>query len=140
MAHFEVYGREYPAPTAFRFGDPVLIQEVTGLTWTEFDDRINSGEDDPVTALGMFAVAVWQTNPRWRRDRVARFAEAIPMGDVKLVGDDEDEADAVPPPTNGSASDADSTSKSEKQADTTSGANPASTTPHGSPTTIPESD
>ncbi len=74
---FEIFDKEYPLPQAFRMGDPVLVEEVTGLTWGEFSDRMDDADGDPAIMLGMLAVAVWQTNPRWRRDRVARYVEGL---------------------------------------------------------------
>ena len=113
---FEIGDKFYKLPDEFRMGDPVLVEEVTGLSWGEFSDRLEDEGGDPVVMLGMLAVAVWQANPRWRRDRAARFVEAVNIGDVKFIGE-EKEADAGPPPEESSPKDDDSTSKSNEPQD-----------------------
>ncbi len=133
---FEVFDKEFPLPQAFRMGDPVLVEEVTGLTWGEFSDRMDDAEGDPAIMLGMLAVAVWQTNPRWRRDRVARYVEAIKIEDVKFVGEDREEE--ANPPANGSLKDVGLSSVSRPPADFSSDTTLVSTTQDGSPLTSPE--
>ncbi len=134
---FEIFDKEFPLPQAFRMGDPVLVEEVTGLTWGEFSDRMDDADGDPAIMLGMLAVAVWQTNPRWRRDRVARYVEGLKIEDVRFVGEErEPEAN---PPVNGSLRDAGSLSESRPPAVSSSDTTPSSITPAGLPPTIPVS-
>lgn len=133
---FEIGDAFYPLPKAFRMGDPILVEEVTGLTWSEFSDRMEDPEGDPAVMLGMLAVAIWQTNPRWRRERAARFAENINIENVKFLGD-EPEPDANPPAEEPSAKADGSTSRSKQRAGSDSGTTLASTTPDGSPATTP---
>lgn len=134
---FEIHDAFYPLPESFRMGDPVLVEEVTGLTWGEFSDRTEEPENDPAVMLGMLAVAVWQTNPRWRRDRVARFVESLDIGDVKFIGE---EADEQSPPDGAASPQADdSTSKSNGPPGSISAITPVSTTQDGLPPTIPVS-
>lgn len=82
----------YPLPTAFRLGDPVLVEELTGLDWNSFVERLpdedepDDAPEDPVAMLGMIGVAVWQRNPTWKRDRVVRFVTALNMENVEIVG------------------------------------------------------
>lgn len=135
---FEVHDKFYPLPERFRMGDPVLVEEVTGLPWGDFSDRLEDAGGDPAVMLGMLAVAVWQANPRWRRDRVARYVEAVDIDDVRFIGDTEEEADAGPP-GGASPADADSPSKSSSPPDTSSDTTRASTTPAGLPTASPVS-
>lgn len=135
---FEVNDRFYKMPESFRMGDPILVEEVTGLTWPEFSDRLEEPEGDPAVMLGMLAVAVWQGNDRWRREKVARFVEALSIEDVKFIAE---ETDARPPDEDGSsAKDDGSASRSSGQADTSSeDVSPGSTTPAGSQPTTPVS-
>ena len=136
---FEIYDKLYPLPEAFRMGDPILVEEVTGLAWGEFSDRMDDPDGDPAVMLGMLAVAVWQVNPRWRRDRVARWVEALNMDDVKFIGDDPEVVEASPPADGSSPADEDSNSRSSKPPGSSSDMSPASTTPVGSLPPIPVS-
>ncbi len=135
---FEIFDKEYPLPQAFRMGDPVLVEEVSGLTWGEFSDRMDDADGDPAIMLGMLAVAVWQTNPRWRRDRVARYVEGLKIEDVKFVGE-EREPETSPPVNGSSPKDAGSPSESRPPAGLSSDTTQSSITPDGLPPTIPVS-
>ena len=101
---FQIGRRFYPFPASFRLGDPVLVEELTGLDWHAFLDRLpdedapDGQEPDPVAMLGLVGVAVWQANPRWRRDRVVSYVQGLDMGDVEAVGADDDEEDEASPP------------------------------------------
>lgn len=122
---FELDGRFYAFPHRFRLVDPVLIVELTGLSFDEFQDALAGDDDaslddtidDPVVLLGLMACAFWQANPRWRRDRVVRYFQTVYQGQVSFVsGDDPDElelagdaevADVDPPPAAGGSSTSD---------------------------------
>lgn len=92
---FRIAEKDYPVPTSFRLGDTVLISEVTGLSYDEFTQLLQSSEQgDPVVLTGLIAVAVWQANPTWKRDRVVRYVEQI---DIESIGADEPEDDPGPP-------------------------------------------
>lgn len=96
---FEIKGTFYAFPTAFRIGDPPLVRQITGMSWEEFTGALGDDTGDPSVSAGMIAVAVWQTNPEWRRDRVARFVEKLDMEQVKFIsGDAADEEETVVPP------------------------------------------
>lgn len=110
-AGVEIYKKFYPWPSRFRLGDPVLVKEVTGMSWPEFvaaldeqdrsiEEAKASGEEipeaDQVIVAGLIAVAFWQGNPHMTRDKARRSLERIPMEELELVGE-EDEDDAVPP-------------------------------------------
>jgi hypothetical protein len=133
---FEIHSTFYRMPEAFRMGDPVLVEDVSGLTWTEFSDRMDDTGGDPAVMLGMLAVAVWQANPKWRRDRVARFVESVDIADVKFIGDEAEE-DARPPDVEDSPKAENSTSKSGQPAASPSDTNQSSTTQVGSQPTSP---
>lgn len=86
-------GRHFFAfPTAFRLGDPVLVEELTGIPWSEWVDRLpdedepDDGPEDPVAMLGLIGVAIWQANPTWRRDRVVRYVNSIDKSTIEIVG------------------------------------------------------
>lgn len=87
---FEISGAYYPFPVSFRLGDPVLVEQVTGLSWPEFTNRLDDSDfdEDLVTLSGLIAVSLWQQNPGWRRDRVVREVERLDMENVRVVGDE----------------------------------------------------
>lgn len=126
-AGFMIGDAFYPFPTAFRLGDPVLVEELTGLAWDEFVDRLpdeNDGDKDgtdPVALIGLVGVAVWQQNPRWRRERVVRFVESIDQGDFTVSAPEPEEENGGPPapPAGGKASET-SASSSGSDSDTDS--------------------
>lgn len=139
-AGFVIADRFYPVPDSFRLADPVLIEELTGLAWDEFVDRLPSGDEDgadPVALVGLVGVAVWQQNPRWRRDRVVRFVEQIQQDALAVEGGDE-EANGGPPAeaagatrsaTSASSSESDSESGSETSPPKRSGTQTSPTSP-----------
>lgn len=93
-AGFEIEGRFFPFPDGFRLGDPVLVTELTGLDFNDFVARLDDEEErsDPVVLIGLIGVAVWQANPRWRRDRVLRYVQNVDIDKFEAVGG-EDESD-----------------------------------------------
>lgn len=109
---FEIYKRFYPSPTRFRMGDPVLVKEVTGMTWPEFtagldvmeqdyqalieQERPEDFEPDHVLILGLMGVAFWQGNPSMTRRKAVLAIERIPIDDVEFIAADVEE-DARPP-------------------------------------------
>lgn len=127
-AGFQIDDRLYPVPEAFRLVDPVLVEELTGLSWGEFEDRLPSGDDDidgqgadPVALVGLVGVAVWQQNPRWRRDRVVRYVQQIPQDKLSIYAPDDEDGDGGPPAgTAGATTSGPSASNSESGSDTTS--------------------
>ena len=100
--YFEVEGRRYPMPQSFRLGDPVLVTQLTGMQWSVFVDALDDPDraEDPIMLLGLIAVSVWQGNPRWTRERCARYVEQLDIGAVRV---DAPETDAVPPTSPGTA-------------------------------------
>lgn len=91
---FEIGGEFYAFPQAFRLCDPVLVAEVTGLSWIEFTELLD--EQDPRTLSGLVAVAVWQKNPRWKRDKVIQFVERVELDAIGFSGSAAED-DAGPP-------------------------------------------
>lgn len=108
-AGFQIGKRFYPFPGSFRLGDPVLVREVTGMDWGEFVEKLPSDEDDigfveesdAIVLLGLVAVAVWQGNPTWRRDKVSRYVQSLDMTDVQPVGGEEEAEERPPEMTSG---------------------------------------
>lgn len=94
-AGFEIEGRFYKIPDSFRLCDPVLVTELTGMTFKpEFIEAINDPDrrDDPAVLVGLIGVAVWQGNPRWKREKVVAYVQQIDFESLESVrGDDEDE-------------------------------------------------
>lgn len=95
---FEIDGRLYPMPQSFRLGDPVLVTQLTGLTWPQFAEALDDPDrqQDPVILLGLIGVAVWQGNHGWTRDRAARYVELLDIGAVQVHAPPV-EAPSVPP-------------------------------------------
>lgn len=130
---FEVYGRSYPVITLdkFRMGDPVLVTEVTGLTWPEFEagahtmeqeyrTAIDLGNEDefqgnPIILTGLMAVAFWHGNPMMTRAKVVKAVERIPIVDVDFIPGEEDD---VGPP-------AETEAAGEKLPQTSNGSDPS---------------
>lgn len=107
---FEIYGKQYPIPTRFRMGDPVLVREVTGMSWPDFIAALETMEadqtEDSVCIAGLMAVSFWQANPQMSRDKIRRFIERLWQEDASLVGGEEDDSDGngavdVSPPESG---------------------------------------
>lgn len=124
---FVIEDRFYPFPVSFRLADPVLVEELTGLGWDEFVDRLPSGEDsadgqgtDPVAMVGLVGVAVWQQNPRWRRDRVLRFIQSIEQNAIEFEAPDEEANGGPPAKTAGGKTSGPSASKSGSGSESTS--------------------
>lgn len=108
-AAFEINGRTYPVPTSFRLIDPVLVREITGLEWDEFVERMGGDDDgveedvaaeaasaDPVAALGLIAVAVWQAHAGWSREKVKRYVGRLDISAVSFHGVEDDDPPAGP--------------------------------------------
>lgn len=91
---FEIGGETYPFPQGFRLCDPVLVAEVTGMSWMEFAELLD--DQDPRTLAGLIAVSVWQKNPRWKRDKVIHFVEGLELDAIGFAGD-AGGADVTPP-------------------------------------------
>jgi hypothetical protein len=93
---FEIKGRFYPLAAAFRLGDPVLVERVTGLDWPAFTARLPEEDSDPsqaediVVTAGLLAVSVWQQHPHWRRERVASYVEQLDLSKVKFIAGEDD--------------------------------------------------
>lgn len=92
---FEIRGVFYPMPSSYRVCDPVVVAEVTGMTWNEFADALD--DDDPRALPGLLAVAVWQKNPSWRRDKVVSFLQRVDLDEIVWPEPEGPEDDAGPP-------------------------------------------
>lgn len=99
QAGFQVGNFFYPLPMKFKMGDPVLVEELTGLEWEDFIQRLPDEDEadtemrglDPRAYLGLFAVAVWHANPTWQRSRVIRYSQSQDANEVQLVGPESEE-------------------------------------------------
>lgn len=93
----EIYDRFYPWPSSFRLGDPVLVKEVTGMSWPEFvralDEMDDNDAPDQVVIAGLLAVAFWQGNPNMSRDKARRAIERMPQDQIEIIDSDEDDVD-----------------------------------------------
>jgi hypothetical protein len=158
----EIYKRFYPWPNSFRIGDPVLVNQVTGMTWPDFtaalDDQnraIAEAEEmggeppqaDQVILAGLIAVAFWQGNPQMSRDKARRAIERVPMEDVEIIEGETDisppeQAAGEPPKLTSSESDASPEAQEETEilpASTSDETSPNGSGEHGSPSVLPES-
>lgn len=94
----EIYNRFYPWPSSFRLGDPVLVREVTGMSWPDFVAALDTFEDedtpDQVVMAGLIAVAFWQGNPQMTREKARRAIEKTPQDKIDIIEGDEES----PPP------------------------------------------
>src|SRR5215831_1118378 len=93
--YFEIYAREYPLILLqdFQLGDPVLVRELTGLTWPDFvegaqqmqqayNEAVLAGnedayEPDAVIMLGLIGVAFWHGNKAMSRRKVVQIIERV---------------------------------------------------------------
>jgi len=102
----EVYKRFYPWPNSFRLGDPVLVNQMTGMTWPEFTAALDAqnqaiaeaeemGDEPPqadqVVLAGLIAVAFWQGNPHMSRDKARRALERVPMEEIEMIDEETDD-------------------------------------------------
>lgn len=119
---FEIREKAYPMPQTFRLCDPVLVEELTGLPFHEFAERLDAaGESangdgdgvDPVLMPGLVGVAVWQTNRTWKREKVIRFVQQIDIEEVQLLSDSL-ESEERPPAESSSTSSSTSTKPAEE--------------------------
>lgn len=97
---FEIRGKVYPFAERFLWIDGPLVEQVTGMTWMEFlerapDDDNEEGFEDPIVLLGLLAITIARANPRWKREKVIRFVSEIGMDEVKVVGPEIDEEEAM---------------------------------------------
>lgn len=104
QAGFTVEGTFYPWPAGFRFGDTVLVCEVTGLSWDDFSRLQDAGAADPRVIAGMVATAVWQANPKWPRQRVREYVERLDIGALDVPEQEPPGGDAGPPAPTGNGS------------------------------------
>jgi hypothetical protein len=96
---FLINAIHYPMPSAFRVGDPMLVQEITGMEFPEFAAAIDDEDrrKNPVILAGLIGVAIWQRNPKFSRAKVVSLVERLQMDDIDFVGDAE--VDTTVPPT-----------------------------------------
>lgn len=126
MSHaaFLIDGVEYAIPQSYRLGDPVLIEEISGLRFHEFAERLTTSEwligRDPAVLVAVVAVAVWQQHEDWSREKVRKFIEALDTDQFDFKLPEQTETDADPP-------------------DEPAGESPSPTSSDGSTTTAEES-
>jgi hypothetical protein len=132
-ARFKIGNVEYPIPSRFRFCDPVLIRELTGLEFQDFAERADDQQKeaarneelikqgnppeeimgDPAIMTGLLGVAIWQANPTWKRERVVRYVESLGMEEFSVEADDAGPPEVADQPSLTLAPSAESTSLPE---------------------------
>lgn len=84
----------------YRLGDPVLIEQVTGMKWAEYaarvDDMVKTQAEDPIAVLGLVAVAMWQAHPDWNVREAAKRATMLAISDLEFVAPDGGDRPPVP--------------------------------------------
>lgn len=105
---FLIAGVKFPIPTRYRMGDPVLVEEVAGLKFDEFARRLDTGEwltgQDPAVLAGVVAVAVWQTNTDWTREKVRRMVQQVDPEQFEWSFPEQEEEAEVDPEAPGAES------------------------------------
>lgn len=141
---YMIEGRFYPMVTQYKHGDPILIHEVTGLTWEEFADLLaEAGEEgarpNPIVNTALIAVAVQRKYPTWSRRRVGDYINNLDLGAEEIVGIVAPEGDDAPiPPAESGENSSTSDDKSKRSPASPSSPSPTSSGDPGSATTTPE--
>lgn len=141
---FQIGRRFYPWPFKFLLGDPVLLEELTGLEYDKFlerlpdEDTAETDDLDPVAMVGLIGVAVWHENPTWKRDRVVRYVQGLTRDQVQMVAPEQEaepqvgDPDYVEPPP-GDAGDPPSESGGLKDSETPTPPSDSETASHSEP-------
>lgn len=109
---FLIRGVEYPYPLPFKLADCLLVTELCGCEWDDFEARAygqNDGDPEAGTAtpsniskeqvfLGLIACAVAHQNPTWARRQVITFVQGVDEPEVSLYGFDDVEVATDSPP------------------------------------------
>lgn len=153
---FEYRGVFYKMPGVgdFRPCDPALFNAATGLRWSDFLEQMqeymdNEDEDaepdfDMTVAVGGFiAVAVWQHNKLWTRDKALRFFQHMTQSEIDMIepdiADEEIEDDSaqkeeeVPLPANGDGPAPSSSSQSPSKPEPVSASKTTTPSDSGTP-------
>lgn len=94
---WRIEGTFYPVPTRLSPTDPVLIRELTGMSFTEFTKLLDEDAAAFEVMLGFLGVAVWRQNRKWTRTEVVAFVNDMDLSSLEVVGDDAEDGDAGPP-------------------------------------------
>lgn len=115
-AGFKVGDQFFPLTTKARLPDIALVEQVTGMTWSQFIERYAlldiDSPDDTLVTVGFLAMSIARKYPTWPRDRVLRYLNAIDEEDVQFIAPeaaDDGEDDARPPADRGNGAPASST-------------------------------
>lgn len=99
-AGFQIGDEVYPFTGSLRLTDPVLIERVTGLHFTEFAKRQDAAlkaatdpaakpeEFDAIVMLGLVAVSVSQAHPDWSFAQVTDFISGVRFEDLTAIAGD----------------------------------------------------
>lgn len=100
QAGFEIHGRFYPMPTTIKGRDPIVIKEVSGMTFREFAEASDdpSSAFDPGVVITWVAIAVWRANPGWSRATLLGYIGDLDFDAIKGVGANEEEGAPAGPP------------------------------------------
>lgn len=107
---FVIDGEEYSVPGSFRMVDPILIEELTGLTFAEFSERLDKvnqqastgkpAAPDFTVTVGLVGVSVWQQHEDWTRRKVRQFVEAVDIAALSVLAPEApDDPEAESPET-----------------------------------------
>jgi hypothetical protein len=136
---FELGGVFYPWNVTTRGMDLILIDRISGMTPQDFFALVEDNHDltrAPVM-LSLIATSIRNRHPDWSLERIIRAVMALDLDDVEIIGGDEDEAeaDAESPPSEGDATGLSGSSPqtSNGSAVTTSETSPETPDSSGSP-------
>ncbi len=144
-AGVRINGQFFPFVDQFKHGDPILIHEVTGLTWDQFSEMLAKAGDgssqgiNPIVQTALIAVAIQRERPTWSRREVSEFVRNLELGQEEYVGGETAEGDALPPSNSGVNSVPSDKTSPEQQEESPSSPNPTSSGDPGSATTSQES-
>lgn len=112
---FKIRGEVYEQTATTRLGDPVLIEQLTGLRHSEWRKRyvasleavlaqqqaVERGEEleevdeDALVTLGILGMAIARKHPSWSRSQVVEFVSGIEYDEIEIVGGDADPTEAA---------------------------------------------
>lgn len=96
---FEYQGTFYRWHVSDTGKDLMLIDRFAGLPVLDFFDLLDDEEErgrGPIL-LTLIATSIRFAHPGWSVPRIARMVENLSLSDVEFVGEDEEEAEPLPP-------------------------------------------
>ncbi len=144
-AGVKIGGTEYEFAEKFKLGDAALIEEVSGLDWNAFTDRLAKSMDltatgriDMTMQAALIAVAVQNRHPTWSRGEVVAFVTNVEFEALEYFGPPEKEGDPEVPQSASDESSDSSDATSEPPPESESNQTPQISGDPGSDITTPD--